>query len=312
MRFFVGVTDYDWFRFLADRPDIDEVNFWQPSGGDEFRALQPSEPFLFKLHSPRNFIVGGGFFAHWSRLPVSLAWGTFGEKNGAGSLAEMRARVAKYRKVTANSAEDYAIGCILLEQPFFLDEADWIPAPADWARNIVRGKGYDMSVGEGRRVWERFAAVLGARSLPQAPIEPPAAAASGQRHGRPVFTVPRLGQGTFRVWVSDLYARRCAVTGERTYPVLDAAHIKPYEQEGPHDPRNGLLLRTDLHRLLDAGYATVTPDLRFWVSHRIRDEFENGRDYYALDGRQLRPPSRPELAPSREFLEWHADNVFRG
>jgi len=60
MRFFVGVTECDWFRFLASRPGIDEVNFWQPSGGAEFKALQPAEPFLFKLHSPRNFIVGGG------------------------------------------------------------------------------------------------------------------------------------------------------------------------------------------------------------------------------------------------------------
>jgi predicted restriction endonuclease len=67
------------------------------------------------------------------------------------------------------------------------------------------------------------------------------------------------------------------VTGERTLPVLDAAHIKPYDQGGPHDPRNGLLLRTDLHRLLDSGHATVTPDLRFWVSERIREEFMNGR-----------------------------------
>jgi putative restriction endonuclease len=95
MRLWVGVTDFDWFRFLATRPGIDEVNFWQPSGGVEFKALSPGEPFLFKLHSPRNFIVGGGFFAHWSPLPVSLAWDAFGEKNGATSLSEMRSRLAK-------------------------------------------------------------------------------------------------------------------------------------------------------------------------------------------------------------------------
>ena len=47
MRFFVGVTDYDWFRFLAARPEIDEVNFWQPSGGVEFKALRPGDLFLF-------------------------------------------------------------------------------------------------------------------------------------------------------------------------------------------------------------------------------------------------------------------------
>jgi len=36
------------------------VNFWQPSGKQQFRALAPGELFLFKLHSPDNFIVGGG------------------------------------------------------------------------------------------------------------------------------------------------------------------------------------------------------------------------------------------------------------
>ena len=39
---------------------LDEVNFWQPSGGRRFHALEPGEPFLFKLHYPENAIVGGG------------------------------------------------------------------------------------------------------------------------------------------------------------------------------------------------------------------------------------------------------------
>jgi putative restriction endonuclease len=54
----VAVTDYDWFQTLRVREDWPEVNFWAPSGAS-FRALQPGELFLFKLHSPRNYIVGG-------------------------------------------------------------------------------------------------------------------------------------------------------------------------------------------------------------------------------------------------------------
>jgi putative restriction endonuclease len=102
------------------------------------------------------------------------------------------------------------------------------------------------------------------------------------------------------------------VTGERTLPVLEAAHIKRYAASGPHDPRNGLLLRSDLHTLLDRGYVTVTPDLTFEVSRRIREEFENGRDYSALNGRAVRTPQRADLAPAREYLDWHASNVFLG
>ena len=61
---FVGVTDWDWVQFLASQPGIDEMNFWQPSGNNVFRALPSGGLFLFKLHMPRNFIVGGGYFAH--------------------------------------------------------------------------------------------------------------------------------------------------------------------------------------------------------------------------------------------------------
>lgn len=123
---------------------------------------------------------------------------------------------------------------------------------------------------------------------------------------------PRLGQGAFRVMVTDAYERRCVVTNERTLPVLEAAHIKPYSLTGKHEVSNGLLLRSDLHTLFDRGYVTVTRDNRLRVSGRIHDEFEYGRDYYALDGLEIRLPVPPNLSPSRELLEWHADTIFRG
>ncbi len=82
MKGFVGVTDNDWFSFPSQQAEIAEVNFWQPGGRTQFRSLRPGEPFLFKLHSPLNFIVGGGFFVHSTNLPVSLAWSAFGIKNG--------------------------------------------------------------------------------------------------------------------------------------------------------------------------------------------------------------------------------------
>src|SRR5262245_60823069 len=72
MQAYVGVTDGDWFEVLRAQPSIDEVNFWQPSGNRVFRALAPGELFLFKLHSPHNYIVGGGLFAHATILPISL------------------------------------------------------------------------------------------------------------------------------------------------------------------------------------------------------------------------------------------------
>jgi putative restriction endonuclease len=269
----VAVTDGDWFEMLRRQPNLTEVNFWSPSATN-FRALQPGESFLFKLHAPRNVIVGGGIFAYASTLPWSLAWSAFGEANGARSAQEMRARIARYRKADPNDRADFSIGCRILTQPFFFAEDRWIPVPASWSSNIVSFKTYNTSDIEGLSLWE---AVNDRLTQPQAPglAEPTA------RFGEPHLIRPRLGQGAFRVLVTDIYQRRCAVTGERTLPALEAAHIRPYGDGGEHEARNGILLRRDIHSLFDAGYVTVTPEHRFEVSRGIREEFENGKHYYA-------------------------------
>jgi putative restriction endonuclease len=86
----VGVTDNSWYRFLAARPGMTEVNFWQPSGGREFRVLAPGEPFFFKTHYPSNRLVDGGLFSDSARLRVSEAWELFSEANGVASVEQMR------------------------------------------------------------------------------------------------------------------------------------------------------------------------------------------------------------------------------
>ena len=140
-----------------------------------------------------------------------------------------------------------------------------------------------------------------------------AAEGAQDRYGLPQLVRPRLGQGAFRVLVTDAYHRRCAMTGERTLPALEAAHIQRYSEQGPHRVDNGLLLRSDLHHLFDLGYLTVANDYRIEVSRRIKEEYENGRDYYALHGRPLAViPSSAEDRPSRLFLDWHRSTLFRG
>lgn len=311
MQTYIGITDYEWYRLLSSLPQLDELNFWQPGGKHVFRALQPGELFLFKLHAPRNFVVGGGFFAHATRLPVSLAWEAFGMANGAISLVEMRARIEKYRKATAQPQEDYTIGCILLEQPFFLPEDLWIPAPPDWHPNIVQGKTYDLNAETGRALWGQVEAAIRARGAAR---EWPAQwrESDQPRYGEPILVRPRLGQGSFRVLVTDAYDRRCAVTGERVLPVLEAAHIRPYSNGGEHRVDNGLLLRSDLHTLFDRGYVTVTPEFRLEASRRIRDDFDNGRHYYGLHGERVRMPEDPTDRPAEDSLRWHNEGVFLG
>ncbi len=300
----VAVTDGDWFETLRQQPGLSEVNFWAPSAAT-FRALQPGELFLFKLHAPRNVIVGGGIFAYANALPCSLAWAAFGEANGARSAREVRMRIARYRRSDPNDRSDFEIGCRILTQPFFLDERDWIAVPPSWSPNIVSFKTYNTGDAEGLALWEAVRDRMSGQPLR-------GMAESGPRFGEPHLIQPRLGQGAFRVLVTDIYQRRCAVTQERTLPALEAAHIRPYGEGGPHEAQNGLLLRRDIHSLFDAGYVTVTPDLRFEVSRRIREEFENGRHYYALGGQPIGHPMDVKLRPDPGALSWHNENCFKG
>lgn len=107
-----------------------------------------------------------------------------------------------------------------------------------------------------------------------------------------------VGQATFRIAVLDAYSRRCAITGERSLPVIEASHIQPFSHGGTHVVPNGLPLRRDIHRLFDLGYVSVRPDCSFAVSQALRDEYENGRVYYEMAGRKLRDPAHPGTEPT--------------
>jgi len=300
VRFWIGITDREWFDFLSARQP-EEVNFWQPSPRRPAK-LEPGVPFLFKLHAPDNFIVGGGFFVRFSVLPARLAWEAFGENNGTADYPLLRARVEQYRRQPIRG--DPEIGCNILNAPFFFERSDWIPAPADWAPNIVQGRGYDSVDSAGAAVWRAVEARLKG-TVEEGMREP--------RFGATYLTQSRLGQGAFRVLVTEAYVRRCAVTGERTLPVLEAAHIRPYSMDGTHIVSNGLLLRSDLHTLFDAGYLTVTEDLRVEVSGRIREQFENGKEYYKYAGQRLLVvPGNEDDKPAPDLLRWHNENVFVG
>lgn len=301
----VAVTDGDWFNQLRRMPNLTEVNFWSPSP-KSFRALQPGELFLFKLHAPINMIVGGGIFASSTTMPLSLAWEAFGANNGVTSLAEMRSRILRYRKLDPASTGPVEIGCRVLTQPFFLDESRWFPPPQSWSKNIVSFTSYGTDTAEGAALWEAVqdAAVAADPVL--------GLAESPSRFGEPVLIKPRLGQGAFRLLVTDLYGRRCAITKERTLPALEAAHIRPYAEGGEHSPSNGILMRRDIHSLFDQGYVTITPDHRFEVSRRIREEFENGRHYYELDGSSVAIPSIASQQPDKSALAWHNNSRYLG
>ncbi|MDG4828137.1 HNH endonuclease [Solwaraspora sp. WMMD1047] len=308
MKAFVGVTDGNWHRFLAARPHLDEVNFWRPSGGG-FHALQIGEPFLFKSKYPQNRIVGGGFFSGATKLPISRAWQILGEANGMASLEEMRSSIARYRRLPLGPNDDPDIGCIFVRDVKFFTDGATADPPPDFSSNLTQGKTYDLSTGGYREYFDMLLGWLTGTAVEVDQSEP------WHRPG-PVYSDPRLsrqrlGQGSFQVAVIEAYQRRCAVTGSRLLPTLQAAHIRSLNKGGEHRIDNGILLRADVHILFDRGYLAISPKKRLMVSTRLREEFGNGTYFYTMEGKSIALPERQVDQPSNKFLEWHLDTVFK-
>jgi putative restriction endonuclease len=312
MKFYLGTTDNSWFNYLsAINPE--DVNFWQPGGTLTFRALQSGAPFLFKLKYPLNAIGGIGFFSSHTFLPTSVAWETFGNRNGCDNYDEFKRKIISYKGI--KTEVNPQIGCIVLTNPIFFEPKDWIKTPENWAKSIVQGKAYTTEDEIGNKLWSQVEFLLDKylrsennQAENQFMLEEPQS-----RYRNSILSKIRIGQGAFRVLVTDSYQRKCSITGEKTLPVLESAHIQSYAKNGPHAISNGILLRSDIHKLFDSGYLTITTDLKIEVSNRIKEEFLNGREYYQYHGKSLTTiPIREIDRPNSQYIEWHNSNIFKG
>lgn len=308
MKFYLGVTDNAWFNYLS-KIFPEDVNFWQPGGNVNFKVLSQGAPFVFKLRSPYNAIGGVGFFSSHTFLPMNMAWEFFGNRNGCDSFLRFKNSIINYRndKLTANPS----IGCIVLNYPVFFKKEDWIDAAPYWNNSIVQGKSFETDTTIGSELWTRIDQVLQkylAQLSSNDNVSQLVSADDSLWLGYSNLSLQkvRVGQGAFRVLVTDAYSRRCSISGEKTLPVLEAAHIKPYNLEGPHRISNGLLLRSDIHKLFDNGYITITKDYKIEISKAIREEFENGKEYYQFHGKDLlHLPESDADKPNEFFIDWH-------
>lgn len=314
MQPFVANTDRRWYDFLSAQSDqgrIDEVNFWQPRSTKPMKAMTAGEPVFFRLKRPDYCVAGYGFFAHFRVVSIEDAWGLFGWRNGADSFLTFVQRLAGYRSDDMSDPRNRrkSIGCTILREVRLWPDGRWLAWGAEqgWARNIVQGKTVRDPL---------LARTLMDMVRTDAVTPPPEFADEftivddDTRVWAPTNRVHREGQGTFRARLLDAYGR-CAITGERTEPVLDAAHIQPYRGPASNHIQNGLLLTKEFHELFDRGYVTVTPDYEVRVSGALREEWQNGKRYYAYDRKPLRTqPARQAWHPSRDALAWHGDNVF--
>lgn len=310
MRAVIGVTDNRWAAFLRDRPAISEANFWMPSGPATFKSAGWGDPFLFKTHWPDNQLVGGGFISGYDRFSVAEAWDLFEEGNGVASLAELAAAIGRYRKAPPDPTA--VIGCLLLRNLFFVPEGQTLDGPDDFAKNIVKYKGYDLAAG-GRHVDLMFDTMLGRAEVRIGGDEQADApgVVPGPVFGRDRLVRARLGQRAFQGLVLTSYERRCAITGNHIRPTLQAAHIRPVAKDGQNRVDNGLLLRSDVHTLFGLGYLGINQRYELLVSRRLREEWGNGREFYDRAGTRIAVPRSRANRPDPLAIEWHLDTTFR-
>ena len=316
---FIALTDKAWFDFLTSRAHerrVDEVNFWSPSSSRPQKRLTPGEPFFFRLKHPHNAIAGYGFFAHFALLSLDETWTYFGWKNGDPDKVRFLERIGGYRgkDLLVPGAWTEPLGCTILRDATFWPAERWIPWHVDqgWAPNIVRGKTERDAARASRLLAELSNDQMG---MPEPEEFGPAFEPLDvdERELQLARMRVRVGQGTFRSRLITTWNGSCAITGEHTQPVLDAAHIQPYLGPRSNHLQNGLLLCQEFHTLFDRGYVTVTPDLVVRVSSRLREDWENGKRYYAFDKQRLRNlPEQAEAQPSPSALEWHGKRIFLG
>ncbi len=312
---FLALTDKAWFDYLtsiASEGRVDEVNFWSPRAQRPMKQMRPGEPVFFRLKSPINAVAGYGFFAHFTILELDTAWSTFGIKNGDPNRQRFLQRIGGYRSsdLSAHSDNRKPLGCTILRDAVFWPQQRWIPwgEAEGWKPNIVQGRTEpDPS---------RASRLLGEIQL-DAQLEPEDFASRfepldiDERELATASVHRREGQGAFRARILDAYGRKCAISGEKTEPVLDAAHVQPYLGPRSNHVQNGLLLSKEFHALFDHGLLTVTPDYRIRVSSQIKERWSNGRRFYSFDGQPLiSVPTDSGQQPSRDALRWHNERIF--
>jgi len=312
---FIAHTHREWFDFLSRHATggrLDEVNFWFPKRQDPPKRLQTGEPVFFRLGAPERQIAGYGFFASFQRLPLDLAWDSFGIRNGAVD------RSSFYRLLGRLTAEQRALplACMVLLDAHFWSDPRWIT----W--DMSRGYA-DSGIQVGRTDRDAANVELLLAEIRRDAVEPPRELldqfeplAVDERARALAEVAVREGQGAFRLRLLEAYGG-CAITGEHTEPVLDAAHIQRYLGPKSNHACNGLILTKEFHALFDKGLVTIEPpsvrrsDYRVRVSRMIHERWKNGRRYNDFNDQPLLSlPADPRLHPSREALEWHRANVF--
>lgn len=124
----------------------------------------------------------------------------------------------------------------------------------------------------------------------------------------------RVNQSFFRSTILSSYNLKCCITGLSVPDFLVASHIKPWKTDEKNrlNPHNGLCLNSIHDKAFDRGFLTITPDYKVKVS-KFFEEVKNDNSisdlFLKYDNQLIQLPDR--FLPSKEFLEYHYQNIFK-
>ncbi|MBP8661613.1 MAG: HNH endonuclease [Mesotoga sp.] len=276
----LALTDVEWFKYLREwQPPI--INFWTPTAW-AVNKINPGDLFYFFLKSPYRRVGGYATFVYSVRFTLADAWKKFANGNGEASLDRVLERL---RSINKAIDPDSIIGCIILKDAVYFSDKDFI---------AVEELGTTFSLGI-----QKFKYLTGAAYEENTRDS----VALREHFGREYsYGRARVASGAFRESLLNIYGK-CMVTGADYPLVLMAARIDPDSED--NNPRNGLLLRSDIHTLFNANLLTVNQDYRVELSQILENT-----SYEGLEGKGIYMPKEPGLYPSQEALKKRRERLI--
>jgi putative restriction endonuclease len=289
--FSISPTDKNWFDFLKDSELNSYVNFWTPTPWN-VRNLSLGNRFYFMLKSPIRKLGGFGEFQEYKNLTALQAWNEFGFRNGRGSKQEFIDSIQQY--IDKNSSRlggqeidinTYEIGCISLKNCEFWETEKFINIEdydVTFPVQVVKIK-YFTTYDPFYNLQENSSdfCIIGA-----------------PRNDKQNISInSRYGQAEFRGKVLRAYDNQCCISGETIPEILEAAHIQEYRNINSNHVQNGLLLRTDLHRLYDNGLIYIDENYVINISNQI-----SSPHYIQYHDKLIKLPSNLHEYPSKDAL----------
>jgi putative restriction endonuclease len=124
----------------------------------------------------------------------------------------------------------------------------------------------------------------------------------------------RVNQSFFRSTILSSYNQKCCITGLSIPDFLVASHIIPWKADDKNrlNPHNGLCLNSIHDKAFDRGFITITADFKILIS-KYFDDFINEdavQDFFTkFNNKSIILPDK--FLPSKEFLDYHYQNIFK-